>query len=427
MKDNYKNKAFVKLKDSTYKDIILNKSFNSLVNDSSNIFYLPRWTSQSSDRIRTLYDNHFKDGDILIYSVKNNFYYDSKNNKIEITDENGIYAFIYIDGKFKGKNGSGTAARDIFTYDYYTDKKKLYKEDITELSTSEADALLTFLNYQSLYTKDNYVIFRPEQTIKQLEKISIDTSEIKTNYIQNYESLNLDNINLDIRYNDGELKELPLSHKDITVKGFDNTKIGKNTVTVEYSNKGITFDVNIISKQATKIELTKKPIKQNYIQNNETLDLTGGELTITYNDTSKDQISLTNENVTVTGFNNSKVGKNNLTIEYLGLKTTFNVNIIEKSISSIKLTTKPLKLKYIQNHDKLDLTGGELTITYNDNSTSKLSLTNEEVLANAKETKANQVSKFLQDGSKVKVNIRMSGRQMARPQQGIDIMTKAVE
>lgn len=40
------------------------------------------------------------------------------------------------------------------------------------------------------------------------------------------------------------------------------------------------------------------------------------------------------------------------------------------------------------------------------------------------QTKANQVSKFLQDGSKVKVNIRMSGRQMARPQQGVDIMLK---
>lgn len=40
------------------------------------------------------------------------------------------------------------------------------------------------------------------------------------------------------------------------------------------------------------------------------------------------------------------------------------------------------------------------------------------------QTKANQVSKFLQDGSKVKVNIRMSGRQMARPQQGVEIMIK---
>ncbi len=39
-------------------------------------------------------------------------------------------------------------------------------------------------------------------------------------------------------------------------------------------------------------------------------------------------------------------------------------------------------------------------------------------------TKAKQVGKFLQDGSKVKVNIRMSGRQMARPQQGVDIMVK---
>lgn len=40
------------------------------------------------------------------------------------------------------------------------------------------------------------------------------------------------------------------------------------------------------------------------------------------------------------------------------------------------------------------------------------------------QTKANQVSKFLQDGSKVKVNIRMSGRMMSRPQQGIDVMNK---
>ena len=43
------------------------------------------------------------------------------------------------------------------------------------------------------------------------------------------------------------------------------------------------------------------------------------------------------------------------------------------------------------------------------------------------QTKANQVTKFLQDGSKVKVNIRMSGRQMARPQQGVDIMIKFAE
>lgn len=38
------------------------------------------------------------------------------------------------------------------------------------------------------------------------------------------------------------------------------------------------------------------------------------------------------------------------------------------------------------------------------------------------EVKAKQVSKFLIDGSKVKVNIRMKGRLQARPQVGVDIM-----
>ena len=43
------------------------------------------------------------------------------------------------------------------------------------------------------------------------------------------------------------------------------------------------------------------------------------------------------------------------------------------------------------------------------------------------QTKANQVSKFLQDGSKVKVNIRMKGRMQARPQVGVDVMNRFAE
>lgn len=41
--------------------------------------------------------------------------------------------------------------------------------------------------------------------------------------------------------------------------------------------------------------------------------------------------------------------------------------------------------------------------------------------------KAKQVCKFLADGSKVKVNIRMKGRMQGRPQVGIDIMNKFAE
>lgn len=43
------------------------------------------------------------------------------------------------------------------------------------------------------------------------------------------------------------------------------------------------------------------------------------------------------------------------------------------------------------------------------------------------EIKAKQVCKFLTDGCKVKVNIRMKGREQVRPQQGIEVMNKFAE
>lgn len=42
-------------------------------------------------------------------------------------------------------------------------------------------------------------------------------------------------------------------------------------------------------------------------------------------------------------------------------------------------------------------------------------------------TKAKQANKFLTDGDKVKVSIRMRGRQQARPQMGVDVMNAFYE
>ncbi len=42
-------------------------------------------------------------------------------------------------------------------------------------------------------------------------------------------------------------------------------------------------------------------------------------------------------------------------------------------------------------------------------------------------TKAKQAYKFLSDGDKVKVSIRMRGRQQARPQMGVDVMNAFYE
>ena len=53
---------------------------------------------------------------------------------------------------------------------------------------------------------------------------------------------------------------------------------------------------------------------------------------VTYNDGTTDKINLTNENVKVTGFDNSKIGVNKVTVEYEGHTTTFDVEIVSEPV-----------------------------------------------------------------------------------------------
>ena len=93
-----------------------------------------------------------------------------------------------------------------------------------------------------------------------------------------------------------------------------------------------------------------------YTLNNDELNLVDGTIKVIYNDESTDSISLTNELVKVTGFDNSSIGMNNLTVEYNGHILNFEVEIVSKQSIGIELEEKPEKIRYIQNYEELDLT-----------------------------------------------------------------------
>ena len=61
-----------------------------------------------------------------------------------------------------------------------------------------------------------------------------------------------------------------------------------------------------------------------------------------------EKIELTDENVSVSGFDNSKLGKNTVTVSYEGHEAKFEVEIVSKQLSKVEITTKPIKTKYIQ-------------------------------------------------------------------------------
>ena len=227
------------------------------------------------------------------------------------------------------------------TITIYKDNKKILEEQLVR-----DEIVYNFIrngDYKiEIYSEDNIEGYDGTKTYeftisgREIEKIEVTTLPTKTEYIQNNESLDLTGGKLTVTYNDESEEIVDLTDEDVKVTGFDNSKIGTNTLTVEYEGKTTTFDVEIIlqeveEKAVEKIEVTTLPTKIEYIQNNENLDLTGGKLTVTYNDESEEIVDLTDEDVKVTGFDNSKIGINTLTVEYRGKTVTFDIRVVAEN------------------------------------------------------------------------------------------------
>ena len=114
-----------------------------------------------------IYKNTLKTGDILIYKNSNDEINILENNKLvkkAITNEEGEYVFIYIEGKgFVGVNlgNDGIANtkddRNEFNAKYYLDNNlELYLSAI-----NPDDEKLEIYNLQTLFGKDYYAILRP--------------------------------------------------------------------------------------------------------------------------------------------------------------------------------------------------------------------------------------------------------------------------
>lgn len=87
---------------------------------------------------------------------------------------------------------------------------------------------------------------------KTITGISISKKPSKTQYIQNKEELDLTGGSIKVNYNDNSSEEIDLTSEQVKITGFDNKKVGKNTITVMYQSQATTFDVEIIAEATPK-------------------------------------------------------------------------------------------------------------------------------------------------------------------------------
>ncbi len=115
------------------------------------------------------------------------------------------------------------------------------------------------------------------------------------------------------------------------VSGFDNSEVGVKTITVTCGGKTATYTVEVIPKVITGIAVENKPAKLEYQLNKDGLDLTGATLLVNYEKDVTRVVDITPD--MVTGFDNTVLGTNTLTVSYAGFTTTFDVNIVDRVVT----------------------------------------------------------------------------------------------
>ena len=217
----------------------------------------------------------------------------------------------------------------------------------------------------------------------QLISLTLKKAPTKVEYMVN-DTLVRDGGILQATYSNGKTAEISTNSASVKFSSPNMTVPGTKNVTITYGGRSVNYSILVKEKPITlnKIEVLNLPIKTDYIQNTESLDLTGGKIRATFSNGNVLDIQMDSSDVDVVGFNNSNIGRNRLSVSYKGKTTSFDVNIVEKPEATINdawILRKPDKLKY-RKGEELNLSGGKITVNYSDGTNKIVTMDNSELV-----------------------------------------------
>ena len=157
-----------------------------------------------------------------------------------------------------------------------------------------------------------------------VESIEIRSLPTKLRYQMGVDDLDISGGMVNATYSNGSVSQIAMS--EATVTGFDNTVAGTQTLTVTYDGKTASFDVEIVERQPVSITMLTNPKQTEYLQMQETLDLSGGSFRVEYSIGESVDFPLTAADVS--GFDNSIIGEQTLVVIYEGVSTSFTVMVV---------------------------------------------------------------------------------------------------
>ena len=153
----------------------------------------------------------------------------------------------------------------------------------------------------------------------------------------------------------------------------DKMRGNKGTGVVQISALDRTIDVIVefYTGDMAGISMKSEPVITQYILGQE-LDLTGAKLNVNFNEGPTQVIDITQD--MVSGYNKDTEGIQEITVEYEGFTTKFEVFVSDLFITEIKMASLPDKTKYYIG-EELDLTGAALTLVRADGNEEDIEVT----------------------------------------------------
>jgi hypothetical protein len=170
-------------------------------------------------------------------------------------------------------------------------------------------------------------------TVKVVDKILTGisvTTNPKTSYIEG-NALDLSEGVITLSYDNDTTATLAMTAEGVVVSGYDNTKVGSQTLKVTYGTQETALDVVVAAKQISNVEIISYPLATTVLEALE-FDVTGGKLKVSYDNDTTEEIAVTQAMLKL---DTNKVGEQEAQIEYAGRTFGFNVTVIPKSPISI--------------------------------------------------------------------------------------------
>ncbi|WP_392890034.1 bacterial Ig-like domain-containing protein [Eubacterium limosum] len=201
-------------------------------------------------------------------------------------------------------------------------------------------------------------------------QISVVTLPNKTSFTEGT-AFNCQGGELEILYDNQTKETVPISLD--MCSDYDMDKVGVQTVKVTHKGLTASYKIEILKAVVDRLDFISKPTKITFIEG---LPFeSDGLIRATYNNGKTEEIMVTKE--MCSGYDMNKVGKQEVTINYGGKTTNYTIDVKQKELTGIVISSLP-KDQYLSG-DSLNLDAGVIEASYNNGTKEAVKMTDSRI------------------------------------------------